>query len=82
MIIITNFNNLWIIGKKNENSIGEPMMYVFSGEQHGVMPLPGNPSNMKLDRATFWYELVDGGQKDLYLKSKSKLVVPNSILNA
>jgi hypothetical protein len=76
MIIIANLNNLWVVGKKNENTMDEPMMYIFSGTQHGCLPLPGNPDNVKIDKATFWYELKDGETKDIYLKSKSKIITP------
>lgn len=69
----------WILGEREGSNIKNPRLYLFSGDKHAIMNLPGNPSSIRIENAAFWYK-CDEEISNLYMKQVKKSEFPQIIL--
>ena len=69
----------WFIGEREGSKLKNPRIYLFSGNQHAIMNLPGNPKVIQIDNAAFWYK-CDDEISALYMKQVEKSEHPNIIV--
>ena len=67
-VVLARMGIDWIIGYYQEGNLNEPRAYLFDGKQHGIMNLPGNPGNVSLSRALYYYKVNSEEILNLYTK--------------
>ena len=79
MIILANYGGTWIVGKKVENTIEDPRIFLMMADRMGIMEIPGRQKEadpLPLGKSLFWHELAKDGIAELYLRQISGIVAP------
>ena len=75
-LVLCKLGGDWVAGmRRKQNNVellDSPRIYLFNGQQHGFMNLPGDPANIQMDGAYFWYP-IGGEMADLYQMQVSKI---------
>lgn len=84
-VVIVYVGLSWIIGtldlRDNSSFVVEPKLYLFNGQSHGIMALPGDPPEIEIGRIGLMYELPPGEAMEIYKKATQVIdVAPADII--